>query len=182
VFDARTARPIRVLARRRSCAGTLADSSESGGPVGRQQPADRRSADRRGYARSRCGMLPDQKPQSGQFAPAASQRTVRWMTSSHSCTCSTTSPAPGGNSHCGSTVHLAGGPAIRQAGEVYRKGPASCNSSQQNLDIAPPNQPIRTFPPAVAIACTKFNSHQSHRSGPFRLVKSTRPVIEDRMV
>ena len=52
----------------------------------------------------------------GQCAPAASQRTVRCMISSHSCTCSTTSPAPGGNSTCGSTVHPVGGPAIRQAG------------------------------------------------------------------
>ncbi len=35
------------------------------------------------------------------------------------CTRSTTSPAPGGNSNRGSTVHLVGGPATRQAGVFY---------------------------------------------------------------
>src|SRR6478736_4792175 len=46
-----------------------------------------------------------------------------------------------------STVHPVGGPTIRQAGEVYRKNPGSCNSRRQNLDI-PPNttsKPVR-FP------------------------------------
>jgi hypothetical protein len=57
VFSGRTAPPRRVIVRRRSCAGTLARSGETVGPIGRRQPADRRSADRPDYACGRCETL-----------------------------------------------------------------------------------------------------------------------------
>jgi Transposase domain (DUF772) len=58
---------------------------------------------------------------------------VTWTISSHSCTCSTTSPTPGGNNSCGSKVHPMGGPAIRQAGVFYRVSPGSRNLRRQIL-------------------------------------------------
>lgn len=63
------------------------------------------------------------------------QRTVRCTISSHNCTCSTTRPAPSGNSSCGSTVHPVGGPAVRQAGVFYRVRSGACNPRRENLDI-----------------------------------------------
>src|ERR1700694_3123492 len=82
------------------------------------------------------------------------------MISPHTCTCSTTSPAPDGNSTCGSTVHLLGGPAIRQAGEVYRNIPLWCNSRGQILTSRSP-QPSRLAQVSIACVNTALNSHQS---------------------
>ena len=79
------------------------------------------------------------------------------MISLHSCTCSTTSPVPGGNSTCGSTVYPWGGPAIRQAGVVYRNKPARRKFTQANLDItfARPNWTKTAF-----LAALKPNQYQ----------------------
>ena len=56
-----------------------------------------------------------------------------------------------------STVHLLGGPAIRQAGEVYRNKPARRKFTQANLDItfARPNWTQSAF-----LAALKPNQNQ----------------------
>lgn len=64
----------------------------------------------------------------------ASHRTDRCTISPHSDTCSSTSPAPGGNNTCGPTVHPLGGPAIRQAGAVTGTGTGRARL-RTNLDI-----------------------------------------------
>lgn len=71
---------------------------------------------------------------------------------------------PGGNSTCGSTVHPVGGPAIRQAGEVYRNDPAWCKLAQANLDIWVGALPSCVCSAVVAptmrrSACRDWDSH-----------------------
>jgi len=82
--------------------------------------------------------------------------------------------------HLRSTVHPLGGPAIRQAGVVYRNNPLRCNSRAQILTSHPSarvtDRPEASAFSALVDACTEFNSHQIHiyvvgRSRIYALVK-----------
>ena len=79
----------------------------------------------------------DHVPHVGQLALAAAQRTATWTIPSQSYTCSTTTPAPGGKSTCGPTVHPLGGPADRRAGAFYGLSPVACNQRWPILTYTP---------------------------------------------
>jgi hypothetical protein len=93
----------------------------------------------------------------------------------HSWTCSTTSPAPGGNSSCGSTAHLFGGPAIRQAGMFYRVKPAARNP--RSLILTSSSAAARRSTLILVASLGVRSSHRDEFSLKQRCPRQTVPAI-----